>query len=161
MQTLVAGTSGPIFIPFVPAPHVTALSAASHEPVIIIDTACQRTVAGTEWLRIREDTIKRETGFSVKREGQMQTFTFGEGVPTQSTECSVLPCSTNGHPFALRACAVPQPVPRLLSWPAVAKLGMILDTVSGTVRLTRIGGIELPLTTSRSGQGASRSPSGR
>lgn len=85
-------------------PSIAALSATVHEPVLIIDAACQHSVARAQWLRRHEQHIRANAGLEVARarEDQSQTFSFGDGVPTQGNKCAVLPCATAGASYALR-----------------------------------------------------------
>lgn len=46
VQTLMTTSQAPILTPFMPTPHSATLSTTAHEVVVVIDTACQRTVAG-------------------------------------------------------------------------------------------------------------------
>lgn len=116
--------------------------------MLIIDTACQSPVAEEAWLRSHEALILQETGVHVRHEQHAQTFTFGEGFPTQSTTRSLLPCSAHGRMFAIRVCEVPQPIPCLLSRSASSQMGMILNSVTGKVCLTELGCRERKLATS-------------
>ncbi|CAE7467344.1 RE2 [Symbiodinium sp. CCMP2456] len=115
----------------------------------ITDTACSRTVAGTQWLQDYMDRVG-EDGGQPELSRECEAYKFGTGRIHYSSFSVVLSFNLGDKTVRLRASIIPGDIPLLLSKTALGKLGMIYDVSVGCADFTQVGlkGYKLLSTTS-------------
>ena len=137
----------------VPLPTLSVLANESHEPIAIIDTACQVTVGRSAWLSNHSEFLSSSHEHIPRTHtvAHEQNFRFGDGELRPSKQRHVIPCGIGKRTIILRVCEVPQPIACLLSRSAVTTLGMVLNMIKDVVHFTHIGAHDIPLVISANG----------
>ncbi|CAE7304830.1 GIP, partial [Symbiodinium sp. KB8] len=104
----------------------------------ITDTACARTVAGTQWLQDYMDRIG-DNGAQPELSKECEAYKFGTGRIHYSSFSVVLSFSLGDKVVQLRASIIPGDIPLLLSKTVLGKLGMIYDVSDGCADFTQVG----------------------
>ncbi len=113
------------------------------------DTCCARTVSGENWMR--SFMLKMwSKGIEYVCVEEQQGFRFGAGPKIMSTYCVVVPtCLGNDrNNVFLKISVVPVNVPLLVSRPALAALGAVLDLQASEVQFKAVGTMGKLFTTS-------------
>ena len=119
----------------------------------ITDTACARTVAGTNWLQEYKDRIG-DDGPQPQLSKECEAYRFGTGKIHYSSFSVLLTFGLGEKIIQLRASIIPGDIPLLLSKTALARLGMIYDVSSGTADFTKVGLTDYKLLSTPSGHPA-------
>ncbi|CAE7307731.1 GIP [Symbiodinium sp. CCMP2592] len=119
----------------------------------ITDTACSRTVAGTQWLQEYMDRIG-EDGAQPELSKECEAYKFGTGRIHYSSFSVILSFSLGDKVVQLRASIIPGDVPLLLSKTVLAKMGMIYDVSVGCADFTQVGLTNFKLLSTASGHPA-------
>ncbi|CAE7528745.1 Copia protein [Symbiodinium microadriaticum] len=104
----------------------------------ITDTACARTVAGTQWLQDYMDRIG-DDGAQPELSKECEAYKFGTGRIHYSSFSVVLSFSLGNKVVQLRASIIPGDIPLLLSKTVLGKMGMIYDVSLGCADFTQVG----------------------
>ena len=115
----------------------------------ITDTACARTVAGTQWLQEYMDKLgDKEAKPELSKE--CEAFKFGTGRIHYSSFNVILSFELGDSMVQLRTSIIPGDIPLLLSKTVLGKLGMVYDVEQGRADFTAVGlkGYELMVTPS-------------
>ncbi|CAE7270248.1 GIP [Symbiodinium sp. CCMP2592] len=115
----------------------------------IADTACARTVAGTQWVQDYMDKLPPDAPKpSLLRE--CEAYRFGTGKIMYSSFYVVISFRLGQKVVRLRTSVINGDIPLLVSRTVLSKLGMIYDIEQGTADFTKVGlsGFELLSTAS-------------
>ena len=104
----------------------------------ITDTACSRTVAGTQWLQEYMNLIG-DDGAQPELYRECEAYKFGTGRIHYSSFSVILSFSLGDKVVQLRASIIPGDVPLLLSKTVLGKMGMIYDASIGCADFTHVG----------------------
>ena len=126
--------------------------ATRHEGTTLLgitDTACARTVAGTQWLQQYTDSLA-EIGDKPQLHKECEAYRFGTGKVHYSTFYVILGFELGNKIVQVRTSIINGDVPLLLSKGVLSKLGMIYDVEQGRADFSRVGlkGFELQVTSS-------------
>ena len=120
----------------------------------ILDSACSKTVVGTGWLERYLGLIRGKDydyGFIYEREA----FKFGAASKIyESSYAAVILVPIFGHCVAIKAAVIHGDIPLLVSRPALAKLGLIMDLGRSTASFRTLGDGEMKLLETSSGHPA-------
>ena len=119
----------------------------------ITDTACARTVAGTQWLQEYIDRVG-EDGGRPEMSKECEAYRFGTGRIHYSSFSAMLSFSLGEKIVQLRASIIPGDIPLLLSKTVLTKLGMIYDVSQGAADFTALGLKDFKLLSTPSGHPA-------
>ena len=120
------------------------------EIVAITDSACSRSVAGSEWIkRLRENALAKGHHFEVVP--QHEQFKFGGDKLFLSKKAWCFWLNICGKWFILKVSEVDADVPLLLSRPALAQLGMRYDFPANVASFGALNLTEVPLQTTMTG----------
>ena len=111
---------------------------------MVLDTACQKFVAGDAWL---EDFSMRTAvhGLEIQQTPEHEVFKFGAGAPQVSRIRARLPAAVNGRPFECRTSICRGMLPCLASIVACEQLGLVLNLLRGCAYFLNLGPEEIPL----------------
>ena len=116
------------------------------EIVAITDSACSRSVAGSEWIkRLRENALAKGHHFEVVP--QHEQFKFGGDKLFLSKKAWCFWLNIYGKWFILKVSELDADVPLLLSRPALAQLGMRYDLPANVASFGALNLTEVPLQT--------------
>ena len=126
--------------------------ATKHEGEFLLgitDTACARTVAGTQWLQKYTDALAK-LGHKPLLHKECEAYRFGTGKVHYSAFYVVLGFELGNNFVQVRTSIINGDVPLLLSKGVLSKLGMIYNVELGRADFTKVGlqGFELQVTTS-------------
>ena len=126
--------------------------AAKHEGEFLLgitDTACARTVAGTQWLQKYTDSLAK-LGHKPLLHKECEAYRFGTGKVHYSAFYVVLGFELGSKVVQVRTSIINGDVPLLLSKGVLSRLGMIYDVEMGRADFTKVGlrGFELQMTSS-------------
>ena len=115
----------------------------------ITDTACARTVAGTQWLQKYTDALGK-LGHKPLLHKECEAYRFGTGKVHYSAFYVILGFELGNKIVQVRTSIINGDVPLLLSKGVLSRLGMIYDVELGRADFTKVGlrGFELQMTTS-------------
>ena len=115
----------------------------------ITDTACARTVAGTQWLQRYTDSLAK-MGHKPLLHKECEAYRFGTGKVHYSAFYVVLGFELGNKIVQVRTSIINGDVPLLLSKGVLSKLGVIYDVERGRADFTKVGlqGFELQMTSS-------------
>ena len=105
----------------------------SDADLVVLDTACARSVAGKEWLARHDQSLRDRFGFGCTVSAENEVFRFGNGQPQTSVERWRVPAGILGQAVELRFSALPGSFPPLMSLSMQASLEAVLDTAMDTV----------------------------
>ena len=123
-------------------------TTADFSEVMVLDTACQRTVCGLHWEKSHDHQLQKR-GLNAHRVPCTDSFQFGSGDPLKAARRSYLPVGLGHHNLIFGVGVVSAKIPLLASNRLLDQLGMILDLPRNlvhfeglhvTVPLLRIGG---------------------
>ena len=103
----------------------------THPGHIMLDTGCERSVAGPEWHRAMQSKL-HELGPAPTKEGTAH-FVFGSGKAVRATCRWVYPIAIRGRPALLDVAEVPCNCPGLMSKASMKRMGMTLHLEDDTV----------------------------
>ena len=109
------------------------LNAPEPPTFMVIDTGCQRTVAGTTFLDAHEATLRESHGLCHVRSPEKQHYRFGKGSSVCSTESRWIPIGLMEIPLLLRSSSVNVNIPLLGSRSFLSQMGAVLDIPQATV----------------------------
>lgn len=112
---------------------------------MVIDTACQMTVAGPSWHQQHDRHLRERHNLCGVPLDHKQTFRFGDGEPRQTNLRFAFPAGISGVDIVLRVFFVLQPIVCLGSRHLTKALGMILNQVTGCVSFATIGKYDILL----------------
>ncbi|CAE7217070.1 GIP [Symbiodinium pilosum] len=115
----------------------------------ITDTACARTVAGTQWLQAYTDKLAT-LGVRPELKKECEAYRFGTGKIYYSSFYVVLAFELGNKVAQVRTSIINGDVPLLLSKTVLGKLGMVFDIERGQADFNKVGlkGFDLLVTTS-------------
>ena len=105
---------------------------------LILDTGCQRTVAGVDWLKqARQELLER---FLLRCDilTESRNFQFGAGGPEMSFKCIAMPVGVAGRSLQLRCSGVSSQVPSLGSRALLSCLGAVIGLQDDMVVFTAL-----------------------
>ena len=122
----------------------------------ILDSACSKSVVGTNWLE-RYLQLTRNKGYDVGFIYEHEAFKFGAASKIyQSSYAAVILIPIYDRCVAVKAAVIHGDIPLLMSRPALSKLGVILDLAANTATFRFLGAEELGLQETPSGHPAIR-----
>ena len=119
----------------------------------ITDTACARTVTGTQWLQRYLD-IAGKDGNSPQLHRECEAFRFGTGKIYYSSFYVILTFTFGNKLVQVRTSVITGDIPLLLSKTVLGKLGMLYDVEGGKADFTKVGIQNYRLATTPSGHPA-------
>ncbi|CAE7326464.1 GIP [Symbiodinium sp. CCMP2456] len=123
----------------------------------ITDTACARTVAGTQWLQDYMDKLgDHDTKPQLSKE--CEAYKFGTGRIHYSSFNVILSFALGNSVVQLRTSIIPGDIPLLLSKTVLGKLGMIYDVTEGRADFNAVGLKDYDLMVTPSGLLSTRGP---
>ena len=100
---------------------------------MIVDTGCQRTCCGKDWLDAHLRLLQEQHGLLPKMVSQHDEFQFKKGEPSISTDKVYLSSAISGVPLLLRTSVLEDRVPFLASNSLLTQLGAVMNLVHDTV----------------------------
>jgi len=117
---------------------------SSMSRMIILDTACKKTISGDRWQMSRDESLDK-IGLHILRQPEHQWFRFGPGEPTPSHVRARVPCGVQDSCFILATSTLKtSTLPCLTSLQALALLGMVLGAETMLVSFKNINVSNLP-----------------
>ena len=118
-------------MPLYKQPSLTNLLSNADEPCcMILDTGCQRQVAGKEWHRVHQGHLD---GLPPLEYPERASFRFGPEPAKVSKMRWAYPCGISGHFCVLWISEVDVPAPALCSRHTMSALGAVVDVARGEV----------------------------
>ena len=118
-------------MPLYKQPSITnLLSNADELCCMILDTGCQRQVAGKEWHRVHQGHLD---GLPPLEYPERASFRFGPEPAKVSKRRWAYPCGISGHFCVLWISEVDVPAPALCSRHTMSALGAVVDVARGEV----------------------------
>ena len=112
-------------------PSLTNLLSNVDEPCcMILDTGCQRQVAGKEWHKVHRGHLDRLLPLEYP---ERASFRFGPEPAKESKRRWAYPCGISGHFSVLWISEVDVPAPALCSRHTMSALGAVVDVSRGEV----------------------------
>ena len=118
--------------------EVYAVRHADGGLVGITDTACARTVAGTQWLQEYTDKLAA-MGTKPELRRECEAYRFGTGKVYYSSFFVVLAFELGNKVVHVRTSIINGDVPLLLSKTVLGKLGMVFDIERGQADFNKVG----------------------
>ena len=106
---------------------------------MVLDTGCQRTCCGLEWSEAHT-ALLCDVGLHPKMMEFPDSFKFGKGTPSHSTQKGYYPSAIGGQPLVLAASTLNEKIPFLASNSLLTGLGAVFNLVSDSIVFTRLGG---------------------
>ena len=130
--------------------------ALRHEDQLygVADTACARTVAGTQWLQCYADKMQEMCGRKPQLHKECEAYRFGTGKIHYSSFFVVVEFELGNKVVQLRTSIIAGDIPLLLSRTVLGKLGMIFDVGAGTATFNALGLTNFSMLTTPSGHPA-------
>ncbi|CAE6947744.1 unnamed protein product [Symbiodinium sp. CCMP2592] len=119
----------------------------------VADTACARTVAGTQWLQSYANLLA-EIGQKPTLMKECEAYRFGTGKVHYSSFYVIAAFRLGGYNIQVRTSIITGDIPLLLSKTVLGKLGMIYDVQNGKADFRAIKLYDYLLTTTSSGHPA-------
>ncbi|CAE7268957.1 unnamed protein product [Symbiodinium sp. CCMP2456] len=119
----------------------------------VADTACARTVAGTQWLQSYTDLLN-ELGEKPVLQKECEAYRFGAGKVHYSSFYVVVAFRLGNYNIQVRTSIITGDLPLLLSKTVLGKLGMVYDVQNGRADFKAIDLKDYELTTTTSGHPA-------
>eukprot|EP00971_Amphidinium_carterae_P172949 3428437-Amphidinium_carterae.1 len=119
--------------------------------LVLIDTACAKTVAGAQWLADVQRTFQQKFGYALEEVKEKEPFRFGLADRIFSTRAVLVPMEwrvhRNTYGFLLRVSVVDGNVPCLISRRALKAVGAVLDMEHSRARFQQVTGCkhDIPL----------------
>ena len=105
---------------------------------MIVDTGCQRTCCGKDWLDAHLRLLQEQHGLLPKMVSQHDEFHFGKGEPSISSGKAYLPSAISGVPLLLDTSVLEDRAPFLASNSLLTQLGAVMNLVDDTVYFERL-----------------------
>ncbi|OLQ15724.1 Copia protein [Symbiodinium microadriaticum] len=122
----------------------------------ILDSACSKSVVGTNWLE-RYLQLTRNKGYDIGFIYEHEAFKFGAASKIYQSSCAaVILVPIYDRCVAIKAAVIHGDIPLLMSRPALSKLGVVLDLAANTATFRFLGAEELGLQETSSGHPAIR-----
>lgn len=93
----------------------------------ILDSACTKTVAGSEWIQEFLATLSKEEMNSVLEQESKASYLFGDGAENRSTKCLTLPVWIGQDAKRIDVEVVKNRIPLLFSKATMKEMGMKVD----------------------------------
>ncbi|CAE6942423.1 RE2 [Symbiodinium sp. CCMP2592] len=119
----------------------------------VTDTACARTVAGSQWLQAYTDKLSEQGQRPVLRK-ETEAYRFGTGKIHYSSFYVVVNFELGDCVLQVRTSIITGDIPLLLSKTVLGKMGMVFNVEEGTADFTKIGLRNYKLLTTSSGHPA-------
>ncbi|CAE6967476.1 unnamed protein product [Symbiodinium sp. CCMP2592] len=119
----------------------------------VADTACARTVPGTQWLQSYANLLA-EIGQKPALMKECEAYRFGTGKVHYSSFYVIVAFKLGGYNIQVRTSIITGDIPLLLSTTVLGKLGMIYDIKNGKADFRAIKLYDYMLTTTSSGHPA-------
>ena len=119
----------------------------------VTDTACARTVAGSQWLQAYTDLLQDHGQRPVLKK-ECEAYRFGTGKIHYSSFYVIVNFELGNSVVQLRTSIIPGDIPLLLSRTVLGKLGMVFDIEGGRADFTKVGLQSYSLLTTPSGHPA-------
>ena len=132
---------------------VYALKHVSDNLMGVADTACARTVAGTQWLQSYTN-ILAENGEKPLLKKECEAYRFGTGRVHYSSFYVIVGFKLGGYKIQVRTSIITGDIPLLLSKTVLGKMGMVYDVQNGKADFRAIGLSNYELATTASGHPA-------
>ena len=134
--------------------EVYELSVKAEDPLYAItDSACSKSVMGTGWMQ-RYVEMAKEMGLEVPIVHEKENFKFGASRVYESNYAGIVTFVIGNSWVAVKAAVVHGEVPLLISRPALASIGTILDIANNMATFTALGVKNLKLIETASGHPA-------
>ncbi|CAE7294300.1 GIP [Symbiodinium sp. CCMP2592] len=104
----------------------------------VADTACARTVAGTQWLQAYTDKIA-ELGQRPVLQREAEAYRFGTGKIHYSSFYVVVNFELGDYVLQVRTSIITGDIPLLLSRTVLGKMGMVFDVEGGSADFKKLG----------------------
>ncbi|CAE7261007.1 RE2 [Symbiodinium sp. CCMP2592] len=130
--------------------------ALKHVPNMLLgvaDTACARTVAGTQWLQSYTNLLE-EFGRKPVLQKECEAYRFGTGKVHYSSFYVIVAFRLGGFNIQVRTSIIAGDIPLLLSKTVLGKLGMVYDVQNGKADFKAINLMNYELTNTSSGHPA-------
>ncbi|CAE7245906.1 unnamed protein product [Symbiodinium sp. CCMP2592] len=130
--------------------------ALKHVPNMLLgvaDTACARTVAGTQWLQSYTNLLE-EFGRKPVLQKECEAHRFGTGKVHYSSFYVIVAFRLGGFNIQVRTSIIAGDIPLLLSKTVLGKLGMVYDVQNGKADFKAINLMNYELTNTSSGHPA-------
>ena len=99
----------------------------------VLDTGCNTTVCGKDWLNVYLDSLTNEQKRTVEIEDSNVSFKFGDNSPTISSKRYKIPAVVCNKEIFVIAEVVNDTIPLLISKKSMSKAKMIIDLGDNTV----------------------------
>ena len=119
----------------------------------ITDTACSKSVAGNSWVDSYIEEAKR-CGCEPQFVSCKEAFRFGASKVFVAGYAIVICFSLGNYTVALKVAVVNGEVPLLVSRPALARMGMIMDIEANTASFKKLQVADMELTVTETGHPA-------
>ena len=113
--------------------------------LLVLDTACARSVAGIRHLQAYELEVEKRYSQSCWQVPECETFTFGNCASQVSHEAWKVPGCIASSPIVFSTSSLEGSFPILLSLQQQGSLGIRIDTEYHTADIRRLGLVDLPL----------------
>ena len=132
---------------------VFALKHMSSNLVGVADTACARTVAGSQWLQSYSNLLS-EMGQKPHLQKECEAYRFGTGRVHYSSFYVIVNFRLGNYTIQVRTSIITGDIPLLLSKTVLGKLGMVYDVEMGRADFKAINLKDYELATTSSGHPA-------
>ena len=111
------------------------------------DTACRRSLIGSNVLDRVEEHVKGLGGRVVRKKG-LNVFRFGNAESLTSNELAIIPCCIGGRKILLQVAVLPgtgSETPLLMSKELLRELGAVLDMTEDTMTFRKLSNVTVRL----------------
>ena len=120
----------------------------------VADTACAKTVAGTQWLQTYADKLQELHGQTPQLHKECEAYRFGTGKIHYSSFFVIVRFEMGDKVVQVKTSIITGDIPLLLSRTVLGKIGMIYDVSEGTASFTKLNLKNFHLSTTASGHPA-------
>ena len=121
-----------------PAYNILMTDVSSLVGLMVLDTACQRTCCGTQWLSQQVQLLSHHR-LSVKHVGICEAFQFGRGQPLYAKDRVYMPVTLGGKLFLIGSSVVETSIPLLASSSFMELLDTVVDLGKQQVLFRALG----------------------
>ena len=100
----------------------------------VLDSGCNKTVCGKEWLKVYLQSLSPEDFIKVCYEEKHVSFKFGDNAPSKSRTCCTFPAVVCDKKVNIVAQIVDDQIPLLISKQSMKDARMVLDFGDDTVK---------------------------
>ncbi|XP_063688395.1 uncharacterized protein LOC134821623 [Bolinopsis microptera] len=100
----------------------------------VLDSGCNKTVCGKEWLKVYLQSLSPEDLIKVCYEEKHVSFKFGDNAPSKSRTCCTFPAVVCDKQVNIVAQVVDDQIPLLISKQSMKDARMVLDFGDDTVK---------------------------